>query len=133
MCVGRLGGNSMSIQVKADSEKGVSLLELIIAVMILSIGTISIMRTLDIAQRQIGDAAPRYLAQTVAMNRAEEIRAIGWALGRGLPSVVKQGPIEWSIETQAKTAKGGLYEVTLLVTQPDGPGASMVIYSAWVP
>jgi general secretion pathway protein I len=113
--------------------QGVSLLELVIAVMILSIGTIGVMRTLDVSQRQIGQAAPRILAHSVAANRTEELRAIGWALGRGLPRVVRQGPFDWAVEMQSKDASGGLYEVTVVVSSQDGPGASLVAFVPWAP
>jgi general secretion pathway protein I len=116
-----------------EGSHGVSLLELVIAVMILSIGTIGVMRSLDVSQRQIGETAPRILAHSVAVNRAEELRAIGWALGRGLPPIVQQGPFNWAIEMQSQNASGGLYEVTVVVSTPDGPGASLVTYVPWAP
>jgi general secretion pathway protein I len=115
------------------SERGITLLELMIAILVLSIGTLAVMRTLDQSRREIGGEMQRHLAQSVAANRAAEIRIYGLARGVSLPDRVRQGPYEWNIETKRKQTEAGLYAVTLLVSTPDGPGARLVLYAQLEP
>lgn len=117
----------------ALGDRGFTLVELIIAIMVLSIGTLAIVRTLDQSRRQIGEASARYLAHTVVENRGAELRATGVALGRGLPERVQQGPYEWQIEMVSKKTEAGIYEVTLTAQGEDLPGAQLVIYTTWAP
>lgn len=116
-----------------SSKAGFTLLELVIAILVLSIGTLAITRTLDQSRRQIGEAPVRHLAQTVAQNRGEEIRVLGVALGRGLPDQVKQGSYDWQIATESKKTDAGIYEVTVTVSGDDQPGALLVVYTTWGP
>jgi general secretion pathway protein I len=114
-------------------DRGFTLLELVIAIMVLSIGTLAIVRTLDQSRRQIGEASARYLAQTVVENRGAELRVSGVALGRGLPERIQQGPYEWQIVTVSKKTEAGIYEVSLTAQGDDLPGAQLVIYTTWGP
>lgn len=112
---------------------GFTLLELLIAILILSIGTLAVTRTLDQSRRQIGENPARFLAQTVAANRAEELRIFGAAMGRGLPKRVQQGPYEWQIEAAQKRTDTGLYQITLTVRSEGLPGAQLVVFTTWEP
>jgi len=118
-------------QIKTD--RGFTLIELVIAIFILSIGTLAAVRTLDQSRVQIGGAVPRYLAQSVVENRAAELRVLGLALGQSLPERVAQGRYEWQIDTVAKKTQSGLYEVTLTALAQDYPGAVSVVYITWEP
>ncbi len=111
------------------SDRGITLLELMIAILVLSIGTLATFRTLDQSRREIGGEIQRNLAQSVAANRAQEIRIFGLARALNLPTTVRQGPFDWTIETERKRTDSGLFEVTLLVRSPDGPGARLVLYA----
>ena len=115
------------------SDRGITLLELMIAILVLSIGTLACFRTLDQSRREIGGEMQRHLAQTVAANRAAETRIYGLARGGSLPKSVRQGPYDWPIETERKATEGGLYEVRLIVTSVDGPGAQLVTYARLEP
>lgn len=130
-----MGGKNwpVGLMVKRSRERGLSLLELVIAVLVLSIGTLAVFRVFDITGRQVGDTSQRFLAQTVAINRAEEIRVMGWALGRGLPQRVSQGPQVWTVTTSAAQTAGGLYQITIQVRSAEGPGAVLTSFADWVP
>lgn len=117
----------------STANRGFTLLELIVAILVLSIGTLAIMRTLDQSRREIGEAPVRYFAQTVAANRAAELRIFGLGAADGLPDIVNQGPYAWSILTESRKTEAGLYEVTLTVRADDLPGAQLVTYAAWAP
>lgn len=114
-------------------DRGITLLELMIAILVLSIGTLAVFRTLDQSRREIGGEMQRHLARSVAANRAAEIRIYGLARGLGLPATVQQGPYDWTIKTTRKETEGGLYEVHLAVSSVGGPGAQLVIYARMEP
>ena len=117
----------------AQKDIGFSLIELMIAVIVLSVGTLAVMRTLDQSRLEIGGAPARFLAQSVAVNRAEELRVMGVALGRSLPETVTQGPYVWTITTTTKETESGLIEVTLQVHSEGQPGAVFTSYAPWEP
>lgn len=107
--------------------RGFTLIELAVAVAILSLGSVAAYRSFDQAQRGIGGQIDRALAAEVALNRAAEVRLFGLAEGRALPARVTQGGIDWALSMdEALTAAGGA-EVTILVTAPDRPGARYVL------
>lgn len=113
------------------SEDGITLIELVIAILVISIGTLSVLRTLDQSRLELGGANARYLAQTVAANRAEELRAFGATVADALPATVQQGPYTWTIETSSKRTEAGLFEMDLVVSSPGQPGARLVTYTVW--
>ncbi len=114
---------------RRGADRGITLLELMIAILVLSFGTLATFRTLDQSRREIGGELPRHLAQTVAANRAAEIRIFGLARGANLPAKVRQGPYDWTIETTRKRTASGLFEVTLRVRSDAGPGAQLVLFA----
>ncbi len=119
----------MRIVTGTPNQRGITLLELVIAIVVLSVGTLAVMRTLDQSRRQIGEASARLLALSVAQNRAEELGVIGMLRGRNLPMQVQQGPYLWSISQIGKKTEAGLYEVSITVSAPDLPGAMLVSYA----
>ena len=108
------------------APRGVTLIELVIAITVLSIGTLAAMRALDATQRDIGDQTARALAHQVALNRAAELRALGIAAQRDLPDSVEMGPFTWRVAVTESEAAGGLVEADIRVTSPDRPGARLV-------
>jgi len=113
---------------RLGGTRGFTLIELVIAVAILAIGSVAAYRSFDAAQRGIGGQMPRLLATEVALNRAARLRLSGMAAGRGLPGRVRQGRVEWRVEVQEAATSGGLIEAAILVSAPDQPGARMVVY-----
>lgn len=112
---------------QANSQAGVTLLELVIAVFVLAIGTLAALRSVDHAQRNIGDEAARLFAAQVALNRAEELRLSGARDGRNLPQNVLYGPYNWQILVEEKETRAGFIEATVTARAADQPGARYVV------
>ena len=113
---------------KRGDERGLTLLELAVAVLILSIGIIAAMRAADQARLVIGGADDRLLAGIVARNRLEELRLYGRA-GPVLPAEVAQAGRPFRIETTIKATAGGVLEAAVAVRPATGgPGARRVGY-----
>ena len=109
------------------TDAGISLIEVLIAVLVLSIGVAAGYQTLGQSRKVIGEELPRLLAQTVALNRAEELQLLGRA-GRALPRPITPGPVEWTIEVTEKATEGGFVEAVVRATAPDQPGGRYVVY-----
>lgn len=107
--------------------RGVTLLELVIAVFVLSIGTIAALRSADHAGRALGGEAARVMALEVALNRAEEYRLLGARAANALPRAVTFGPYNWQLEITEATTRAGFTEATILARAPDQPGARLVV------
>ncbi len=110
-----------------DGTRGVTLLELVIAVFVLSIGTIAALRSADQAGRVLGGEAARVMAMQVALNRAEELRLLGATGARGLTNRVTYGPYTWQIAVTEKTTRAGFTEATITARTPDQPGGRVVV------
>ncbi len=110
-------------------DEGISLIEVVIAVLVLSVGIVAGYQSLGQARMAIGSEVPRILAQTAALNRAEELKLVGMAAGRGLPQVVRQGPYEWRVDISEKLTQGGFVEARVRVSAADQPGAVVVVYA----
>ena len=114
-------------------DSGITLLELMIAIVVLAVGTLAVIRTLDQSTRQIAEAPARLLALSVAQNRGQQLAVMGLALGRNLPRRVKQGPYEWRVSLAEEKTDSGIYEVEITVTSTGQPGAFLVTYAPWEP
>ena len=108
-------------------RRGFSLIELAVAVAILSIGTVAAYRSFDQAQRGIGGQLERALAEEVALNRAAELRLGGMRAGRALPSTVRQGGMDWRVAVLESVTAAGLIEATITVRAEDRAGARLVV------
>lgn len=112
---------------------GMTLIELAIAITILSIASLAAFRSFEQAGAQAQGVLARGLAHQVALNHAAELRATGLAEGRDLPDQVHMGPYDWTIRLDEAPTAGNLVEVAITVAAPDLPGARLVIYLAAVP
>lgn len=108
---------------------GVTLVELVVAIAVLSIATLAAVRTFQHAGRTVGGEAARALAHQVALNRIAELRHSGLAANRSLPDRVVMGPWEWTISVQNRQTLAGLIEVEITVTTSDQPGQRLL---AWL-
>ncbi len=112
---------------RRGSEAGISLIELVVAVLVLSIGVIAGFQSLGQSRRVIGQELPRVLAHNLALNRAEELQLLG--AGASLPGTLAAGGIAWQIAVDRAETEGGFVEATIRVSAPDQPGAVYVVYA----
>ena len=112
----------------ARRDKGMTLVELVIAVAILSIGMIAAWRGYEQAQRGIGGQVGRVLAQQVALNRAAELRLSGLPEGRGLPAEVTMGRTQWRVSVTEAETRAGLVATTITVSAAGQPGARLTAH-----
>lgn len=104
------------------ATRGLTLLELVIAIAILALGTLGTLKATGQARLTLGGATPRILAQLVAENRAEELRLSG----APLPGSVQMGPYTFVIDTRLRTTAAGLTRADITVRSSEGPGATLV-------
>lgn len=109
-------------------EAGISLIEVVIAVLVLSIGVVAGFQTLGQAQREIGTELPRLMARQAALNRAEELRLLGMARGATLPQTVRAGPFDWHIDVTGVATAAGFTEATVRASADGQPGALAVVF-----
>ncbi|WP_371229661.1 type II secretion system minor pseudopilin GspI [Roseovarius sp. 2305UL8-3] len=110
------------------TTRGLTLLELVIAVMVLSLGSIAAIRATDQSRVAIGGMQTRVLAQIVARNRVQELQLYGAVQSGSLPATVEMGGRSFQITTDTTSTAGGLIEARVAVRGPDGPGAFLVAY-----
>ncbi|MEP3783628.1 prepilin-type N-terminal cleavage/methylation domain-containing protein [Ascidiaceihabitans sp.] len=111
---------------KMRRDTGLTLLELAIAVLVLSIGALAAIRASDQARVSIGGAQDRVLAQVAVRNRAEELHLLGYSAV--LPGFVTLNGTRFDLRRTSKTTASGLREVTLTARSGRGPGAVLVVY-----
>jgi len=115
---------------KKHSTRGLTLLELVIAVMVLSLGSLAAIRATDQSRVAIGGMPTRVLAQIVARNRVQELKLYGAIASGGLPGTVEMGGRSFQVTVDKTATAGGLVEARVAVRGPDGPGAFLVAYVA---
>ena len=108
--------------------RGLTLLELVIAVLVLSIGSLAAIRATDQSRVSIGGMPSRVLAQIVARNRVQELQLYGAVKSGTLPGTVEMGGRSFQVTVETKSTAGGLTEAAVTVRGPDGPGAYLVAY-----
>lgn len=109
-------------------DRGLTLVELAVAVLILSIGTLAVLRSTDQARLVIGGSEDRLLARLVAENRAAELQALLPADRTGLPSQVMMGGQRFVVETSEEITAAGLKRVEITARAPRGAGTQLVVY-----
>lgn len=118
----------MRRRLNRQQDKGMTLVELAIAVLILSIGTIAALRAVDQSRLAIGGAQDRVLAQLAARNRAEELLMFGTSTGSALPGTIEMAGQIFTLSTQSKTTAAGLTQATVTARADRGGGAVYVVY-----
>ena len=89
-------------------DRGITLVELAIAILVLAIGTVAALRGLDHATRTTMSLDDRTLAQVVVRNRAEELRLYGPSAA--LPDSVTMANRVFDIETARTATAAGLVQ-----------------------
>ena len=109
-------------------SRGLTLLELVVAIFVLALGSMAALRAVDQSRLVIGGADDRLLAQIVARNRAEALRLFGPAAVASLPARVEMGGRGFALHTEMQVTAGGLHRVDLSVRSAAGPGVSLVVF-----
>lgn len=113
---------------RGRGHQGLTLLELVIAVAVLSLGAIATTRAMDQARLSLGGAMPRLMAQIAAQNRAEELRLLGAAGAGRLPAQVQMGPWPIILRVDTEATAAGLPQARITARSPSGPGAVLVTF-----
>lgn len=111
---------------KLTGDAGLTLIELAIAVLILSLGTLAALRAVDQSRVAIGGMTPRALAMIVAQNRAQELHLYGGRVA--LPDEVEMGGQRFDIATRLTPSSLGMLHASITVRGPAGPGAHLEVH-----
>lgn len=123
----RLGRGGPPGRAGPGADAGLTLLELAVAVLVLSLASVAALRATDQARLSIGGAMDRTLARLAAENRAELLGLPGAA---ALPETVRLGNRDVALEVARLPTAGGLVQATVTARIPGGPGARAVTYLA---
>lgn len=112
---------------RLKQDKGLTLLELAVAIVVLAIGSLAAIRATDQSRVAIGGEMPRLLAGIAARNRAEELQLLGPFAGT-LPSQVRMGGQDITLAVQREATAGGLTLATVTARTQSGEGAFLTVY-----
>lgn len=115
------------------ATRGITLIELIVAIALLALGTLTAFATLDQAQLGVGGEDSRMLARVVAENRIEALtlRALGGQPPDSLPDVVEMGGQQFALEVIQQRTAGGLVQLQVQARPMAGGGG--VLLRAYLP
>lgn len=111
---------------RLTGDRGLTLIEVAVAILILAIGTLAALRSLDISTTTAGGAEARVLAQIAVRNRAEELRLFG--PNASLPDTVTIAGRSLTVDQDSAPTAGGLVRVTLVARAEGSAGAQLVIF-----
>ncbi|WP_425099667.1 type IV pilus modification PilV family protein [Tropicibacter sp. S64] len=112
---------------KPRRDRGMTLIELAVAIFVLTIGSIAALRAADQSALVVGGEMPRLLARIAAMNRAEEMQLAAPYYGT-LPGSVQIGGTTVTYSTETERTEAGLTLATITARAASGEGASVVVY-----
>ncbi|MEP2716391.1 prepilin-type N-terminal cleavage/methylation domain-containing protein [Pseudophaeobacter sp.] len=108
-------------------NRGFTLLELALAILVLALGTLAALRATDQSRLAIGGEAPRLLARIAARNRAEELQLYAGS-GPALPGEVTLGGQRFRLVTAQEITAGGLIKTHVIARAESGEGAQLTLY-----
>jgi general secretion pathway protein I len=103
---------------------GFTLLEIVVAVLVLAMATMAALRSTESATRALGGEVARTLALQVALNRAEEYRLYGARAAGALPRDLPGG---WRLEIDEEPTRAGFVQATIRARATTGPGAQITV------
>lgn len=109
-------------------DRGLTLLELVVAILVLSVATLGTYRVIGDTGGQIGQERERMLAQIVAANHIRLLRLSALTDAPDPAPRVQIGPYGFTVETRTETTSGGFVEVAVTARSDSGPGAYLVSY-----
>ncbi|MGH1414390.1 MAG: type IV pilus modification PilV family protein [Pelagimonas sp.] len=118
--------NKLSRLRRSRRTKGITLVELAVAILVLTIGTVAALRATDQSQRVIGGETPRLMARLAARNRIEELKI--FSTRAELPKQVILGPYNIQLEVSHKTTAAGLVQSVVTARSDSGEGAQLIAY-----
>lgn len=104
--------------------RGITLLELVVAVLVLALATLAALRSSESATRALGGETARTRALQVALNRAEEYRLYGARAAAGLARDLPGG---WRLDIAEEPTRAGFVQATIRTRPPEGPGAQITV------
>ena len=113
---------------RMNTDRGLTLIELAVAILVLAIGSIAAIRAADQSRLAIGGETPRLLARVAARNRIEELQLYGPTAR--LPETVTLGGQTFLLSTQSATTEAGLVRLVVRARSDTGEGAQLVAYLA---
>jgi general secretion pathway protein I len=108
-------------------NSGLTLLELALAILVLSLASLAALRSSDQSRRAIGGEMARLMARVAVQNRIEELALYGREAG-GLPQQIRIGPQQIRLDHEIKPTAGGLLRFEVTGRAQSGEGASLVAY-----
>lgn len=111
---------------RLSRTRGLTLLELVIAIFVLAIGSLVALRATDQSRHAISGELPRLLAETAARNRVQELQLLGPYAA--LPDTVVIGGQNLSLTQARERTEGGLIRVTLQSRAQSGEAVGFVLY-----
>lgn len=121
----RLKTETISAQKALAADRGLTLLELVVAVFVLAMGTLTVLSAVNQSRIGIGEERARLLAAVVADNRVEALRLQPQV---SQPQSVEMAGMRFDVSQTLRATAGGLREVTVVVRAPGGVGAQRVAY-----
>lgn len=109
------------------SDRGLTLLELTVAIFVLALGSLAALRAADQSRHAIGAELPRLLARVAAENRLEELHLLGPA-ALALPPQVLQGGQIFHLAVTREATEAGLFKTTVTARAESGEGAVLTGY-----
>ena len=104
--------------------RGITLIEVAVAIAVLSMGAVAALRSTDAASRATAAEMPRLMARIAARNRAEAL-ALGGVPG---PDTVTVGGHRITLDTRVSGQASGLVAVTVTARTEAGPAAGLVVH-----
>lgn len=121
----QLKTETISAQRALAADRGLTLLELVVAVFVLAMGTLTVLSVVNQSRIGIGEERARLLAAVVADNRVEALRLQPQV---SQPRSVEMAGMRFDVSQTLRATAGGLREVTVVVRAPGGIGAQRVAY-----